>query len=225
MIDYQEELDRYLEQIETLAHSKEYARAARPVPAHGARRHRPAAGGVRPRADAPAVPSAAQGDGGGGVRGAGAGKPGDAHQRLFQHRAEGGAGRAVSGRRRGHRGGDARQRGHPHSGQGHAGDAQVHQRNSEISGGFRRLHHEHGVPVPEEGHDGGGRLQAHPPHRRRAGDHQHPVRHRPHPPPAGRAVRPRPAAGQRGRRHRGHHGPRRGVGQAPWTTRRTWPRP
>ena len=26
MIDYQEELDRYLEQIETLAHSKEYAR-------------------------------------------------------------------------------------------------------------------------------------------------------------------------------------------------------
>ena len=26
MIDYQEELDRYLEQIETLAHDKEYAK-------------------------------------------------------------------------------------------------------------------------------------------------------------------------------------------------------
>ena len=112
----------------------------------------------------------------------------------------------------------------PYPGQGHAGHAQVHQRDTSVPGGLRRLHHEHGVPVPEEGHDGGGRLQAHPPHRRRAGDHQHPVRHRSHPPPAGRAVRPRPAAGGRGRPHRGHHGSRRGLRPRPWTTRRTWPR-
>ena len=48
---------------------------------------------------------------------------------------------------------------------------------------------------------------------RRAGDHQHPVRHRSHPALAGRAVRPRPAAGGRGRPDRGDHGPGRGVGQ------------
>ena len=52
-----------------------------------------------------------------------------------------------------------------------------------------------------------------PPYRRRAGNHQHPVRHRSHPAPAGRAVRPRPAAGGRGRPDRGDHGPGRGVGQ------------
>ena len=50
------------------------------------------------------------------IRGAGIRQPGNAHQRLLQHRAEGSAGRTVSGRCRGHRGGDARQCGHPHSG-------------------------------------------------------------------------------------------------------------
>ena len=39
-------------------------------------------------------------------------------------------------------------------------------KSTEIPGGQCRLHYEHGVPVPEKGHDGGGRLQAHPPYRR-----------------------------------------------------------
>ena len=57
------------------------------------------------------------------------------------------------------------------------GYAQKHQRNSEISGGLRRHHHDHGVCGSEGDHDGGGRLEAHPPHRTGQGDHQRLLRH------------------------------------------------
>ncbi len=57
------------------------------------------------------------------------------------------------------------------------GYAQKHQRNSEISGGLHRLHYDHGVCGSEGDHDGGGRLEAHPPDRTGQGDHQRLLRH------------------------------------------------
>ena len=91
MVDYEEELDRYLDEIKELARSKQYARLRDlflPMePADIALLLEESGGELMPLL-----------------------------YRLFQHRAEGGAGRAVSGRCRGHRGGDARQRGDPNSG-------------------------------------------------------------------------------------------------------------
>ena len=116
MVDYEEELDRYLDEIKELARSKQYARLRDlflPMePADIALLLEESGGELMPllyrllpKELAAEVFVELE-----------SGQPGDAHQRLFQHRAEGGAGRAVSGRCRGHRGGDARQRGHPNSG-------------------------------------------------------------------------------------------------------------
>ena len=115
MFDHQEELDQYLENIEALIKNKQYARLRDlflPMePAdiallleEAGEEEMPLLYRLLPKELAAEVFVELE------IR-----QPGDAHQRLFQHRAEGGAGRAVSGRCRGHRGGNARQRGHPHS--------------------------------------------------------------------------------------------------------------
>ena len=63
--------------------------------------------------------------------------------------------------------------------------------------------------------DGGGRPQAHPPHRPGQGDHQHLLRHRRRPAPSGLPLHPHAAAGGGGRHHRRHHGHQRHLRQHP----------
>ena len=105
---------------------KTLCRAARSSAAAGGAGHRGALHGAG-RQGAHGVPPAAQGAGGGGVRGAGLRGAGDADPELLQHRAEGSAGRAVSGRRGGYRGGDARQCGQAHPAPRRSRCAQKHQ--------------------------------------------------------------------------------------------------
>ena len=64
-------------------------------------------------------------------------------------------------------------------------DAPEHQRDFEVSRGLRRLDYDDGVYRPQAGHDGARLLQAHPPQRRRRGDHQRLLRLGPGPPAQG----------------------------------------